>query len=50
METLSAILSNLNAASPIALVAIIALSAMYFMYMIIKLFIGIIDKKGGNHE
>lgn len=50
MEQLAAIFSTLNSANPVALIAIVALSGMYVIYMVVRLFIGIIDKRLGENE
>jgi hypothetical protein len=50
VEKLADIFSALNSANPVSVVAIVALSGMYFIYMIVKLFIGIIEKRLGGNE
>lgn len=45
METLNNIISTLASAPPEALVAIVSLGAMFFMFMIIKAFFSLLEKK-----
>lgn len=45
METLKNIISTLASAPPEALVAIVSLGAMFFIFMIIKVFFSFLEKK-----
>ncbi len=45
METLNNIISTLASAPPEALVAIVSLGAMLFIFMIIKVFFSFLEKK-----
>lgn len=45
MEALNNIISTLASAPPEALVAIVSLGSMLFIFMIIKAFISILEKK-----
>ncbi|WP_000319073.1 hypothetical protein, partial [Escherichia coli] len=50
LETLNNLLVTLTSAKPEVLVSVVSLGAMVFMYMIIKLFISLLDRKWGKNE
>ncbi|SAD57500.1 Uncharacterised protein [Enterobacter kobei] len=50
METLNNVISTLASAPPEALVAIVSLGAMFFMFMIIKLFFSFLERKWHSNE
>lgn len=50
METLNNIISTLASAPPETLVAIVALGAMFFIFMIIKTFFSFLEKKWNSNE